>query len=510
MFDQVHQLKKLRFSKSEIGRKLEIDRKTVAKYFSMSLEEYLVFLDKLKERSRLLDPYEDFVAQKLNVFPDTTAAQMHDWLKEHHVDFPQVSPKTVFNFVMWIRQKYNIPKQVSLRDFHMVEELAYGEQAQIDFGEYSMRTVDARRIKVYFFLIVLLRSRQKFVVFDIRPFTTQKVIQAMELSFEYYEGIPRQLVFDQDKTVLTNENYGLLILTEAFRAYIQSRGIDLHFCHKSDPQSKGKVENGVKYVKQNFLHNRQFEDIDMLNNQAVLWLSRTANALPHAGTKKVPQQEWIIEKEFLKPFQALVLPGNDQNRLYAVRKDNTFSFKGNFYTLPSGTYAGCGTTVRVQATEDQLVVTDPGGQLLVRHSLCRETGKMIVNNNHKRDTSASVLSFMDQLAGLFSNKPLALDYLRSVRQTYPRYARDQFQLLSNTVKEAPQDILDQTLELCMEHNITNTVDFKEILQKQLVEIRQPTPSSSTITLLEKNRLHLQNMIPEKSNISDYHQLILKL
>ncbi len=93
MFDQVHQLKKLGFSKSEIGRILEIDRKTVAKYFSMSLEEYLVFLNKLKERSRLLDPYEDFVAQKLNVFPDTTAAQMHDWLKEHHVDFPQVSPK---------------------------------------------------------------------------------------------------------------------------------------------------------------------------------------------------------------------------------------------------------------------------------------------------------------------------------------------------------------------------------------------------------------------------------
>jgi hypothetical protein len=166
--------------------------------------------------------------------------------------------------------------------------------------------------------------------------------------------------------------------------------------------------------------------------------------------------------------------------------------------------------VSVQAKDDQLVITDLRDHELVRHPLCRERGKTIVNNNHKRDKTASVLTLMDQLASLFPNKPLALDYLRTVRLTYPRYARDQFQLLLNAAKEAQPDILDQTLELCMELNITNTVDFKEILQKKCAENLPPPLPASTITLLEKNRFHLENMIPEKSNISDYHQLILKL
>ncbi len=68
-------------------------------------------------------------------YQDTSAAQLHDWLKEHHGDFPRVSVKTVFNFVAWVRQKYQLPRLSPLRDYEMVEERAYGKQAQVDFGE---------------------------------------------------------------------------------------------------------------------------------------------------------------------------------------------------------------------------------------------------------------------------------------------------------------------------------------------------------------------------------------
>jgi hypothetical protein len=72
----------------------------------MNETEYLEFLEKHQERNKLLSSYEPFVYSKLDEFNDTSAAQMHDWLKERYPDFPKVSQKTIYNFVFWIREKY--------------------------------------------------------------------------------------------------------------------------------------------------------------------------------------------------------------------------------------------------------------------------------------------------------------------------------------------------------------------------------------------------------------------
>ncbi len=45
-----------------------------------------IFLDYVKEKK--ISDYEDFVAKKLSKLHDTSTAQMHDWLKEAHTDFP--------------------------------------------------------------------------------------------------------------------------------------------------------------------------------------------------------------------------------------------------------------------------------------------------------------------------------------------------------------------------------------------------------------------------------------
>jgi transposase len=120
--------------------------------------------------------------------------------------------------------------------------------------------------------------------------------------FEYIGGIPNQIVYDQDTVFIVSENGGDIILTDAFRAYTRDQSFDLYFCRKADPESKGKVENVVKYVKQNFLCNRTYHNIETLNDQAMGWLGRTANSLPHGTTKKEPFSELIIEQAFLKPY----------------------------------------------------------------------------------------------------------------------------------------------------------------------------------------------------------------
>lgn len=119
---------------------------------------------------------------------------------------------------------------------------------------------------------------------------------------------------------------------------IPQRPFRLHFCRWSDPEIKGKIENVIKYTKQNFLYNGSFSDIETLNEQAVAWLYRTGNQMPHNGIKKKPIDEWMIEKPFLIPYTVYLHKSKQNN--YTVRKDNMIFWKSNFYSLPLGTCKG--------------------------------------------------------------------------------------------------------------------------------------------------------------------------
>ena len=388
MYHEIHRLSRMGFSKTKIAHFLVLNIRTVSKYLGMSEEGYEQFLLRKSERNKRLSLYESFVMGKLERFPDTSTAQIHDWLKEHHQGFPEVSPRTVYNFVMFVRQKHNIPFVAVTREYFPIEELPYGEQAQVDFGEYNMRIADGKRKKVRFFAMVLSRSRMKYVYFSHKPFTSQTVVHAHERAFEFFGGIPKTVVYDQDRTMVVDENIGDIILTSAFKKYIKSRSFKLHFCRKADPESKGKVENVIQYVKKNFLYNRPYFDTENLNKEAISWLSRTANHLPHNFTKKSPQSEFMIEKKHLNPFTSLVMETPIKKKYY-VRKTNTINYKSNFYTLPMGTYQGSKTLVLVEEKENRLVIYNIENEQICSHPLSMQKGKIISNTNHKRDTSIS-------------------------------------------------------------------------------------------------------------------------
>lgn len=180
MYHQIQQLNAEGYSLSKIGSLIGLDKRTVIKYLEMTEKEFEAFQDNFSDRKKQLLPYEGFVKEKLEAYRDTSAAQMHDWLKECFSDFPPVNPKTVFNFVHWVRGKYNLPIIEQVREYETVPESAYGKQAQVDFGEYTMRTSNDSRIKVFFFSMMLSRSRYKYLWFTIRNFTTDLAVFAHE------------------------------------------------------------------------------------------------------------------------------------------------------------------------------------------------------------------------------------------------------------------------------------------------------------------------------------------
>lgn len=505
IYFEIHRLDREGQSIRQIADFIVMDRRTVKKYLSMSETEYEAFVSRQSERKKLLEPYEDFVRERLEQFRDTSAAQLHDWLKEHFADFPKVSPKTVFNFVCWIRDKHRLPFVAAQREYQMVAELPYGKQAQVDFGEYNMRTSLGGRVKVFFFTMVLSRSRYKYVWFADRHFTTELAIFAHQKAFEFIGGVPDEVVYDQDKLFIISENGGDIILTSAFRAYTRQQSFSLHFCRKSDPESKGKIESVVKYVKRNFLYNRTYYNIETLNDEAIAWLGRTANGLEHTVTGKQPIDELTTERRFLIPCQPLPLKPVTE-ATYAVRKDNTVCYKGNYYSVPLGTFKGKQTLVCVRIELDELWVLDPDSyQLICKHVLAIGRGNKVLNSNHLRDNSQSIKEMIHQVAALFADQQKALEWLEKIRQQKPRYIRDQLISIREAIANVPEPTLAAALNYCAQHQIHRASDFKSLLASQ----SKPQSDPKIIPLNPLSGKIPENAMiqPQQSSIADYEHLL---
>ncbi len=509
MYYKIKELFGKKYKVSQISRELGKDPKTIRKYLNMNQEAFDQTLVRLQYRQKKLKPYELFIKERLEGCPDCSSAQIDDWLRENHADMVKVAPKTVFNFVSYVRKRYNIPKvQGHPRQYMQVEQLPYGKQSQVDFGQYVMRKPDGSRQRVYFMTMVLARSRQKYVRFTLNPIITRFGAESMDLGFAFFEGITEEVVFDQDCTLLKDENHGDLLLTEEFNRYVQQRRFKLHFCRKADPESKGKIENVVKYVKQNFLRGRLFTTIEALNEQAMSWLSRTANAKEHATIRRIPCQEWLIEKAFLAPFTGFI-PLTETQYFYHVRKDNVISFKGNMYDIPVGTYQGPGTTVLVKVKERALEIYDHDAQLLANHLIAFGKGHTVRNTNNQRDTSQKVQHLIEEVSSLFSNQSLATLFLEHIRKEKPRYVRDQLMLIKKELVKSDTALSLKALEYCQKNRLYSATEFCDVLRSYKQTNENPVADLANVKILMPvgDASFMTQYEPQMSNINDYQTLI---
>ncbi|SHH28059.1 hypothetical protein SAMN02745177_02073, partial [Desulforamulus hydrothermalis Lam5 = DSM 18033] len=134
--------------------------------------------------------------------------------------------------------------------------------------------------------------------------------------------------------ILVSENYGDLIMTHEFAAYAKKRGFQIYMCRKQDPESKGRIENVVGYVKKNFAKHRMFFNLDKLNEDCLAWLERTGNGKKHNTTKKIPAEVFVLEKQHLRPVLEKMEISCTNSITRRVRKDNTVWYNGNRYSVP--------------------------------------------------------------------------------------------------------------------------------------------------------------------------------
>lgn len=467
----VHQLRKEGFKVAAIARKCALSRTTVYEYLNMAFTDALQKASDLETRRKKLDPYRDTILEWLTEHPDLSASQISDWLEER-CSFKEAGESTIRRYIKELREVNHIPKVLAKRIYEAVPELPKGVQMQVDFGMITLSTADKRSIKLYVIAFVLSHSRYKYAEWQDRPFTTRDVLRCHESAFQYFGGCTMEIVYDQDKLIAVSENDGDLILTAEFQAYKEQRGFRIYLCRAADPETKGKIESTVKFIKSNFAKNRVFHNIESWNESCLAWLKRKGNYQVHNTTKKRPVEVFALEKPHLREVSdRLSFESNHGSSITRmVHKDNVIRYKSNRYTVPLGTYQeGKDNNVFLRIQSGRLIIEkEPFGKELAIHTLSAGKGQLVRNRNHSRDRSRGIKAYKETVMTLFHDRHSIEYFLEEVQKTHSRYMRDQLQSIQKTVQDYPA-YYEQALKSCVERNLWSANHLRDIathLEKQ--------------------------------------------
>ena len=356
---------------SQISRETGYHRNTVRKYLTA---QTMPVPAPRRVRPSKLDPFKEYIQQRIRDYP-LSAARIYREIQERGFDGKYTIVK---DYIRKIRPPTSVPAVFRF-------ETKPGVQSQVDWGECGHLNVDGRRRKLYCFSMILGYSRMRYVVFTLST-DTYTLIQCHLGAFEYFGGYTEEILYDNIKTV---------ILKRALRArehqwnpkfedFFSHHGFIPRLCKPYCPQTKGKIENTIGYVKRDFLLGGTFSSLDDMNRQVLQWCNRV-NGTPHGTTNEIPFDR--LHQENLKSILAIppYLLRREEHR--KISREAYISYLGNRYSVPYR-YAGREAVVEIQS--DQMVVR-VGTETVCRHIIVPGHARIIREKKHFSGLLAEVM-----------------------------------------------------------------------------------------------------------------------
>jgi hypothetical protein len=197
---------------------------------------------------------------------------------------------------------------------------------------------------------------------------------------DFFGGSPRAIIFDNLKAAVLNGSGRAACFHPEFLALCGYYYLQPIACERRDPESKGIVEKGVRYVKHNALAGRaeeltRFEDYLAL---APVWRDQVANVRMHDMTRERPLDRFQRERSLLRTLPTIPFD-TDEVVPAVVNPHARLEFDGNRYSAPPRFVR---QPVMIRANRDEIRVLHEG-LVVAQHVRCYERGQLIVLPDHR-------------------------------------------------------------------------------------------------------------------------------
>jgi len=366
LWHEIHSRYKLKESKKSIARSLQLDIKTVRKILRQPRP---IGYSREKQESRLLRPYRDYVLQRLAAVGYCARSiyeelQLRGYLGSYDV---------VKRFVSPLRKEATIEATMRF-------ETPPGRQGQADWGQ-CWTIIEDKRVKVHLFVLTLGYSRRTYAV----AAADEKMpafLRSHEEGFAFLGGVPHEIVYDNLKSVVLGRDFegSRFEWNPIFWDFSRYYGFRPAPHRPYRPQTKGKVESGVKYVKR-FLRGKTFTSLDDLNAQLIGWITNVADLRIHGTTHRKPAEMFLEEKDLLVSTQGCPAYVIEERSTRYVPKDCLVAFQTNRYSVPCRLV---GKRVEV-LTDGEMIKIYHAGELVSCHARIEGVHRLSVDKSHYWD-----------------------------------------------------------------------------------------------------------------------------
>ena len=266
-------------TRAELSRRFGVDRRTIHRWATGGqLERDVEGGTQYKARPAVehkLDRYKGIIGVRLEEYPRLSAKRLFDEVRAagYTGGYGRVR-----DYVRSVRPREAEEAVVRF-------ETPAGRQGQVDFATFTLPW--GRR---HALVAVLGYSRLLWLGFYRRQ-TMEVLIEGLESAFGWFGGVPRELLFDQMRSVVVSDGRGgggELVLNAEFLRFASHWGFRPRSCRPYRARTKGKVERPIRYIRESFFYGRKFVSDEDLNEQARRWLEGTANVRRHGTTGERP------------------------------------------------------------------------------------------------------------------------------------------------------------------------------------------------------------------------------
>ena len=217
---EIQELARQGLSKTEIARRVGLDRKTVRKYLKAMAGPPIGQNRRIQRR--LLEQFEDYLKKRVGQGCSNGKVLLRDIQGEGY----EGSYTTLKRFLRPLRDTERWRVEIRW-------EAPPGLYAQVDWGHFVAELPDHSRIKLYCFVFTLVYSRVTYAEWTTRM-DMATLERCHENAFAYVGGVPRYIVYDRLKTVILKEDERCQVrFHPAFLDFAQYYGLSL--IHISEP-----------------------------------------------------------------------------------------------------------------------------------------------------------------------------------------------------------------------------------------------------------------------------------
>jgi transposase len=309
---------------------------------------------------------------------------IYDRLAQHHGYTGSYSSVRRF-----VRQLHPPTPRVTVR-----VHSAPGEEAQVDCGAAGRLWDPVRGCErpAYVFVMTLSFSRHQYAELVLDQ-TVRTWLACHRHAFAHFGGVPKRLVPDTLKAAVLVAALHDPVLGEAYRRLAQHYGCLISPTRPHTPEHKGKVENGVRFVKRSFLAGQRVTDVVAAHRQLRVWVLERAGTREHGTTHQAPLALFLAEEQ----AQLLPLPAEPFGlvALQRVKRhpDCHVVLDASYYSAPSR-YVGEHLEACIYEGSVQLF---RGPDLLTTHPRATRKGEWHTRPEHYPPEKAAYLQQTPQV-----------------------------------------------------------------------------------------------------------------